>query len=94
MTLTRRRVSPKVRSMKVGVPDAMVVPGGEAQVGGQALAVGEQDLETVLMVLADSRSASRPHPAAGAVAGTRPCFVDHGGSRSQIRIEATSTVPW
>ncbi len=29
---------------EVGVPDAVVVLGGEPQVGGQALAVGEQDL--------------------------------------------------
>src|SRR2546421_6270268 len=29
---------------EVGVPEAAVVPGGEARVGGQALAVGEQDL--------------------------------------------------
>src|SRR5262249_60833324 len=30
---------------EVGVPYPVVVPGGEAQVGGQALAVGEQDLD-------------------------------------------------
>ena len=38
MTLTRRRVSPKVRPMKL-------VLGGAPQVGGQAFAVGEQDLD-------------------------------------------------
>jgi hypothetical protein len=42
MTLVRRRVSPKVRSIEVGVPDAVLVLGGEPQVGGQPLAVGEQ----------------------------------------------------
>ena len=43
MTLVRRRVSPKVR-YEVGVPDAVVVLGGEPQVGGQALPVGGQAL--------------------------------------------------
>ena len=44
MTLVRRRVSPKVRSMKFECRIAVVVLGGEPQVGGQALAVGEQAL--------------------------------------------------
>jgi hypothetical protein len=36
MTLMRRRISPKVRSI-VGVPDAVLVLGGEAEIGGQAI---------------------------------------------------------
>ena len=39
---TRLRVSPKVRSTGVGVADAVVVLGGEAQVGGELGTVGEQ----------------------------------------------------
>jgi hypothetical protein len=45
MTLVRRRVSPKVLSInpyEVGVPDPLMVLGGEPQVGGQAGPVGEQ----------------------------------------------------
>jgi hypothetical protein len=41
MTLVRRRVSPKVRSMKLEC-GSVVVSGGEPQVGGQAFAVSEQ----------------------------------------------------
>jgi hypothetical protein len=44
MTLVRRRVSPKVRSINVRVPDPVVVLRGEPQVGGQPFAVGEQAL--------------------------------------------------
>ena len=36
MTLTRRRVSPNVRSMKLECRMRLVVLGGEPQVGGQA----------------------------------------------------------
>ncbi len=42
MTLTRRRVSPKVLSMKFGVADAVVLLGGEPQVGGEAFPVDDQ----------------------------------------------------
>ena len=38
MTFTRRRVSPKVRSMKLECRDPLVMPGREPQVAGQLLA--------------------------------------------------------
>ena len=44
MTLVRRRVSPKVRSMKLECRIALMVFGGEPQVGGQARGVGGQGL--------------------------------------------------
>ena len=42
ITLVRRRVSPKVRSTGVGVPDPAVVLDRETQIAGELLAVGEQ----------------------------------------------------
>jgi hypothetical protein len=42
MTLTRRRVSPKVRPYQVGMADPGPVLGREPQVGGEGGAVGEQ----------------------------------------------------
>ena len=64
MTFTRRRVSPKVRSMSVGVPDAGVVLGREAQVGDEVLEVVFEAVDRGGVELAPLRG-ERPGPVAG-----------------------------
>ncbi|MGZ3357677.1 MAG: hypothetical protein ACXVBO_22910 [Isosphaeraceae bacterium] len=68
-------------------------PEGDETFFGQQITRLDSALGTLLTVVL------KPNADAGAISITvlvpRACPVDHGtGSRSQIRIEATSTVPW
>jgi len=87
MTLTRRRVSPKVRSMTLGVADPVVALGEEALAGGQALAVGEQALDRggmPCLVAGGEVVAEHPEDQSPDSSGLSPAAED-AGSRSRLK---------
>jgi len=82
ITLTRRRVSPKVRSLEVGMTDAPVVADREAQVGGEAGEVGHEALDGRREALSVSGvEVLGPGPRRRAGWPPRHAPTDHGRSR-------------